>query len=374
DWLEHIGSWSANHPTHAPITLFLDIKDDLTDNRHTSEGSLAALNLLLDNTLGGRLFTPEDLGAQWPTIDAMRGKILAVLSGAGEVNSRLAYIRDQGSAPAVAMNDSGQIIEVHKSESTDTLWYWTGQQQADGTVLWQHHGRFDNGREPAIALNNAGWFVEVHTSENQEDLWFWTGYVDTSGDLVFVGHEKFDSGRYPSIRFSDRDDNSLLEIHQSDSNANQNWDWELVLNTSTGELTWGDHGTTNSARHDTDSTTSGAGSISVHTGEDSAGADILTYETSAGVPRRIRYLQRAFVDTFPGESEILEEASSFRGYEHGDSSRASTWRGRGGLARIFEFQASDIDPSEMPPQFPSTDEPFEQWYTTWWETFSSTTP
>ncbi len=213
--------------------------------------------------------------------------------------------------------------------------------------------------------------MEVHTSENDEDLWFWTGYVDSSGDLVFLGHDQFDSGRRPSIRFNDRNDTELLEIHQSDSDASQNWDWALSLNTSNGELTWGDHGTTNSARHNTYSTHSGAGTIAVYTGEDSAGSDILTYETTTGSSTRIRYAQRAFVDSFPGESELLEEATSFRGYEHGDSSSASTWRGRGGLARIFEFQASDIEPSEMPPQFPSTDEPFEPWYTTWWETMTN---
>src|SRR5690606_41887303 len=44
DWLTVIDTWAAEHPAAAPITVALDVKDDLTDNTSYAAGNLAAVN------------------------------------------------------------------------------------------------------------------------------------------------------------------------------------------------------------------------------------------------------------------------------------------------------------------------------------------
>src|SRR5262249_47518601 len=59
DWLALIRGWSLAHPQHAPITLGLDTKDDLTDNHNASRGNMAALNERLVAVFGEQLFRAE---------------------------------------------------------------------------------------------------------------------------------------------------------------------------------------------------------------------------------------------------------------------------------------------------------------------------
>jgi hypothetical protein len=185
---------------------------------------------------------------------------------------------------------------------------------------------------------------------------------------VWVAHDDFDDGVHPTIRFADVDGTELREIHTSQSDADQNWDWWLTLGTS-GSLDWGDHGRTDDARYDQTTDSSEVDAVAVWSGEDGAGDEhTLLYSTSSVGSGRIRYVQLAFVDTFPGEDEILQEASPFMVFGHGDPEDAGDWRGAGGIARIWNFQESDIVDAISPPQFPATDTPFERWYTDWCET------
>ena len=158
-WLRAIQRWSDTNPRHAPITVALDIKDDLTDNRSFAQGNLARLNAVLLEHFSG-LFTAEALGdGQWPTVDALRGRVIVVLSGAE--GTRLAYVRDPGDNPAVAVNAAGHVVEVHDSGGGD-LWYWTGEFVSPKHVRWRRHGRYDTGQKPAVALSDDGLVVEVH--------------------------------------------------------------------------------------------------------------------------------------------------------------------------------------------------------------------
>jgi hypothetical protein len=98
-WLRAIARWSAANPRHVPILIALDLKDRLTDNRSFAEGGLARLNWELVESLQG-LFTAEELGSgPWPTVDALRGRVIVVLTG--HLGTRLAYVRDPGHNPAV---------------------------------------------------------------------------------------------------------------------------------------------------------------------------------------------------------------------------------------------------------------------------------
>ena len=225
DWLEIIDNWSTQHPDHAPITITLDLKDNLTDNYSHATGSFSALNELLEDIFSEKLVP---VSSSLPSLGTLRGKIIIVLSG--DETSRKLYKRDKGHHPAIAINASGQVIEVHDSGSGH-LWYWTGQLQSDGKIEWYRHGRYDTGSLPAIALNNDGFFVEVHKSESQQSLWYRTGYLDTQYLPHFSESMQFDSGTEPSIRFENKNGTLLREIHISE-NTGLSWDWEMELNQS----------------------------------------------------------------------------------------------------------------------------------------------
>ncbi|EWM11261.1 hypothetical protein [Kutzneria sp. 744] len=160
DWLAVIAGWSAAHPTHAPLVVMLDLKDDLTDNYSFAAGNLTAVNQELQSAFGSSILHPADYVGT-PSVDSLRGRVLPLLSG--DAGTRTEYKRDVGYHPAVAINSHGQIVEVHDS-GAGALWYWTGTVAADGTVTWLRHGKYDSGTTPAVALNDAGQLVEVHQS------------------------------------------------------------------------------------------------------------------------------------------------------------------------------------------------------------------
>jgi len=367
DWMMVVSDWSLAHPGHAPIHLQLNIKDDMTDNRHTGEGSLAALNSLLLDVLSGRLFWARNLEGDWPTVDSLRDKFVVGLTGVETMTSRVAYVRDKGRDPAVAINDHGQIIEVHQSELHDSLWYWTGQLQDDGSVIWWHHGRYDNGRSPAIALNNNGVFVEVHRSQTDDDLWYWSGSIGPDGDLQFLENREFDSGVAPSIRFTDLEANTLREIHTSDSDESVRWDWLAEVDPASGLVAWGAHGTTADEAFDTDTASAEAGEVSVASATHGAsGANTLVYTTPTSGPSRIRYAQIAFIDTSWGDLPVLTEASRFRSFPSGDHVALRDWTAGGGIGRMWHFSESDAEElASSPPNFGATDEPLSAWYNSW---------
>ena len=367
DWLAVVADWSSSNPDHAPINMLLNIKDDMTDNRSTAAGSLAALNSLVLEAFEDRLFWARDLGDSWPSVNSLRGKIIVGLTGRETTSSRVAYLRDRGANPAVAMNDHGQIIEVHKSQTQDMLWFWTGQMQPDGRVIWWHHGRYDSGRDPAIALNNHGYFVEVHRSHSDDDLWTWTGRITETGDLEFFENEEFSEGREPSISFIDLDGFAFREVHRVAGGGGDRLFWEGVVSAPDGGIAWGSDGTTADPLFDIDRATSSAGRVSVESANfGSSGANTLVYETDAHGPAHIRYAQIAFIDSNDGDPGLVEEMTPFRSFRTGSHERARAWREAGGISRVWRFSESDAAAlSDAPPQFPATDEPLSAWYADW---------
>lgn len=154
-WLHVVASWVRSHPTAAPVTIAIDMKSNLAARHSASEGGFAKLNRTLEDAFrGGLLVTPDEFarlgernGSQGPTVDDLRGRVVVVLSG--NEASRCLYGWDVGKNPAIAMNDSGWIVEVHNSPTWPAwrhgLWYWTGRRQSDGRIRWHHHGRYDAG-------------------------------------------------------------------------------------------------------------------------------------------------------------------------------------------------------------------------------------
>jgi hypothetical protein len=358
DWLSQVSQWSQQNPNHAPITLTLDIKDDLTDNINFANGDMGRLNNILIESFGTDLFEPSILDETWPSIDELRNRILIVLSGHEE--SRQLYKRDRGYNPAVAINSSGKIIEVHDSGS-GTLWFWTGQ-MTDGQIVWKRHGQYDTGQTPSIALNNDGWFVEVHQSESNPTLWSRVGYIDDNYNPIFNESEEYDDGILPTIRFVNKNGFELREIHQSQNNG-QHWDWELSLNPNTATIGWGYHEQTNDQLHDKDRDESNHW-IEVFTDSNqTAGNDTLLVKT-LNETSRIRYPQVAFVEyQFSNASELMDSETWFAAIGSGNQEIIANWNSAGLITRQWGFSEADSEHLSSPPNFPATDYFSEEWYT-----------
>ena len=320
----------------------------------------AALNALVESVFGSKLVTREETVSGWPEVWDMRGRVVVVLSG-GEIN-RLRYLRDPGENPSVAMNDAGQVIELHDSGS-GSLWYWTGQMQSDGTVRWYRHGRFDTGQDPAVAIDNDGWVVEVHQAHSAETLWYRIGRMESDYEMSWSTSTKFDDGLRPSIRFDSLDGDELREIHKSEDN-NQLWYWDVLLDRSTAKLEFGDHDKTSGPRWDEDTSVSNAGSVQVWSGNDGGTPnDTLLYSTDQVSSERIRYEQLLFMDYQQGNlDELLEGDVWFFTIKNGDADTASAWQDAGWSTRIWAFDEEDASASGTPPSFPATDTPQASWY------------
>ena len=54
----NVQQWSSENQGHAPITITIDFKDDLTDNIDYMNGSMDKLNDIFVSTLGNAIFAP----------------------------------------------------------------------------------------------------------------------------------------------------------------------------------------------------------------------------------------------------------------------------------------------------------------------------
>ena len=362
EWLKLIADWSEGQPDHAPITVAVDIKDNLTDNSGPDAGNMGALNRRLQNAFGPRLFQASELGEkEWPRAHDLRGRVLVQLSG--DSTSRMRYVRDTGFRPAVAMNDKGQVIEVHDSGGGD-LWYWTGQLMSSGEIRWVHHGRYDTGMDPAVGLTNDGWIVEVHKSESQDQLWGHAGVLGEDYRITWFDSQKFESsGRSPSL--NQQGENQFLQVNENTDGSSARESWTVSINKTRGELQFTAGGSTTASLADEAKASSSAGTVWVDTYSDheSAGGDTLMYGTDRIDEARIRFEQVAFSDFQPGNSsELLSAGLRFFNIKSGGMSDAQSWLQQGWLVRMWSFSSGDVDYSLKQPNCPATDEPESIWY------------
>ncbi|MFI6290784.1 hypothetical protein ACIBEJ_04325 [Nonomuraea sp. NPDC050790] len=358
DWLEVIDDWSARHPEAAPIVVGLDIKDDLTDNTSYGAGNLAALNDELTSVFGPRLLQARDYPAQPPTVDALRGRVLPVLSGDGR--TRTLYKRDVGHNPAVAINGRGQVVEVHDSGSGD-LWYWSGVYGADGRVTWLRHGRYDSGVTPAVALNDNGDLVEVHQSQSATTLWYRVGRLAADGEITWSASRRYDNGVLPTVRFTDPAGTRLREIHRSQSN-DQNWTWNGVLDGAARSVTWSGNARTADARYDKTTSASGTARVRVWTGADGpTPAQTLRIDTDRHTGARIRFQQTAFTEFQQGNSAELQQDALFYAAPASASGFITASRQAGRLVRGWGFNSTGNATTPLA-SYPATDHPGAAWY------------
>ena len=354
DWLAVVAGWSGAHPAAAPIVVMLDLKDDLTDNQSYSAGNLAALNQELRTAFGAKMLEAKNY-LNGSTVDALRGKVLPLISG--DEGTRAEYRRDVGYHPAIALNGHGQVVEVHDS-GAGALWYWTGTYGADGRVSWQRHGRYDSGVTPAVALNDNGDLVEVHQSQSATTLWYHVGHLGANGEISWSASHQYDNGVLPTLAFTGT--NTLREIHQSQSSS-QNWTWNGTLSGST--VTWTGNAKTSAARYDKTTSARGAQSVHVYTGADGATpAQTLRVSTDRVAGARIQYDQAAFDEYQQGDPAELQDAL-FYGAPATASSFIVSARQGGHLVRGWDFDSAG-EATNPPASYPATNTPYASWYQT----------
>jgi hypothetical protein len=357
DWLNAVAAWSAAHPSHAPLVVMLDLKDDLTDNHTDADGNLTALNRELKTAFGTQLLPPTDYQSG-STVDALRGKVLTLLSG--DQTTRAEYKRDLGAHPAVAINGNGQVVEVHDS-GHGTLWYWTGTYGADGAITWLRHGYYDTGTTPAVTLNDDGWLVEVHQSNTATTLWNRVGHLGADGEISWSGSHQYDNGVLPTVRFTGP--NTVREIHRSQSKE-QNWTWHGALDTGARTVAWSGNATTADPRYDQSTSVSGTRSVNVHNGADGATpADTLRYTTDRVTGGVIRYEQTAFDEYQQGDSAELAQGALFYGAPATAKDFIIAARGSDHLVRGWDFDSADLATDPLA-NYPATNTPYTSWYDT----------
>lgn len=125
DCLTRIKEWSDRNPNHEPITIFIDKKENWSEDYETRKPSDLD-NLLLSIFPREKIFTPNDLlsnqnnlkaaalSNSWPLLNSLKGKIILVITNGTVITSRNPlneYLSSQQSnatcfvAPKIASED-----------------------------------------------------------------------------------------------------------------------------------------------------------------------------------------------------------------------------------------------------------------------------
>ena len=122
--MEEIAMWSDNNPNHLPITVIVEPKSfflPLEDMKKFSYGYADELDATLRETLGEKLFTPDDMlrdyasfgemrnADDWCKVSDMLGKVLILLHDCGATEEYISAdetLRSQAMFPMLRENDA----------------------------------------------------------------------------------------------------------------------------------------------------------------------------------------------------------------------------------------------------------------------------
>ncbi len=127
-WLQALRGWLEAHPASAPLTIGIDVKDELDLDE------LAALDVLLIRCLADRLYRSEEHRGSWPALAALAGRALVVLSG--HEPTRLAYLQRTGPAFVEHQPAKDRVI------GPDDAWFYAARAAGRHSVdEWRAAGR-----------------------------------------------------------------------------------------------------------------------------------------------------------------------------------------------------------------------------------------
>ncbi len=146
---------------------------------------------------------------------------------------------DKGVDPSVAITDTGIVVEVHKSQEHDDLYYHIGRVNGE-KIDWQDSHKYDKGITPSVAVNNGGVVVEVHETENtaaeQKDRLFYRIGKLSGNKIDWQDSHSYDDGERPSVAITD--DDVIVEAHKS-----ENYDklYYRIGKVNGSKIEWGKH-------------------------------------------------------------------------------------------------------------------------------------
>jgi hypothetical protein len=113
---------------------------------------------------------------------------------------------DDGINPHIAINNNNQVVEVHQVTGENLLHYRRGFANG-GTISFGGSPRYDNNSsEAAVALLDSGLVVELHRSRTDGNAYARTGVLDSDNgeridwfDSVKISDDKSNSARYPAV-------------------------------------------------------------------------------------------------------------------------------------------------------------------------------
>lgn len=365
DWLRPIAQWSDAHPDHAPLTIALDVQDDLTEGDGPEDGDLADLDDLVTSTFGDRLVQAADAPQRWPVLDELRGRVLVVLGGVER--NRLAYRLTLGENPAVGVNGLGQVVMVHSDGDGNVLWR-TGERTEDGAVAWRQRGTVGPGLEPAVDINDDGWVVVVAAaSVGVGALRYTLGRLDGDLGIQWAAPRQASQGEFPTVRFTASDGPTLELIHRAFS-APTNQLRVGTIDANGFDIDFAAAVDTDRERFDRSLDQEGAGDdarwvrVQQSDGVEQPAGAVLAATDAVGLTP-VRGRQVLFVELRAGDVTVLrdDDALRFVGASAGASVFAQSWQVLGRLVRFSGF-AEAADDATTPVNFPATAEPRADWY------------
>ncbi len=175
------------------------------------DGSAPGVSMNTDGVLIEVHQNPNTQGGLVTDVYYRIGKLdLGAGIGQKVVWSSPVYSYDGGIAPQVAINDRYQVVEVHETNNifNHKLYYHTGFIHQTGDkyyILWTSGGagfvgtEYDSGRSPHIALDNDGNVVEVHQAAASNNLHYRRGRLTNSRIAWVPGGWQWSNGDFVNI-------------------------------------------------------------------------------------------------------------------------------------------------------------------------------
>ncbi len=148
---------------------------------------------------------------------------------------------DSGQKPSVALNDNGVVVEVHNSQGfigidDDEIWYHVGQLNNSGNIVFGKSHEFGKAINSSVAIDNSNWCILV--MENNDKLWYRVGKVNISDKTIaWYAPYKYDTGKAPQVAMNN--EGIVVEVHNS-QDEEELWCNVGILNKEIGTIEWGD--------------------------------------------------------------------------------------------------------------------------------------
>ena len=89
-------------------------------------------------------------------------------SESGKIEWKINEKYDKGLYPRISINNSGQCLEIHKSQNFDTLYYHIGNIKNGNSIIWSNSIRMFRGAFPCVCISNTGMIIEFHQTAEDE--------------------------------------------------------------------------------------------------------------------------------------------------------------------------------------------------------------